>query len=85
MYIRRTSIKSRRTGEPYYTYRLVESERVGSKVKQRTLLNLGRHFDLPKDQWADLANRISQLLDATQGDFFSAELAPELESIAQPT
>jgi len=83
MYIRRTSIKSRRTGEPYYTYRLVESERVGSKVKQRTLLNLGRHFDLPKDQWADLANRISQLLDATQGDLFSTELAPELEAIAQ--
>ena len=27
MYIRRTTIESRRTGEPYYTYRLVESIR----------------------------------------------------------
>jgi len=44
MFIRRTTIKSRRTGEPYYSYRLVESIREGARVRQRTLLNLGRHF-----------------------------------------
>jgi len=37
MFIRRTQIKSRQNGEPYYTYRLVENERVDGKVKQRTL------------------------------------------------
>ena len=41
MYIRRTTIKSRRTGEPYYTYRLVESLRTADGVRQCTLLNLG--------------------------------------------
>ena len=60
MYIRRTSIKSRRTGEPYYTYRLVESVRVEGQVRQRTLLNLGRYFDIPREQWAPLAQRIEQ-------------------------
>ena len=42
MYIRRTTIKSRQTGEPYYTYRLVESIREDGRVRQHTLLNLGR-------------------------------------------
>ena len=51
MYIRRTTTKCRRTGEPYYTYRLVESVRSEGRVRQRTLLNLGRHFDVPREQW----------------------------------
>ena len=54
MYIRRTTIKSRRTGEPYYTYRLVESVRLEGRVRQCTLVNLGRHFDVPREQWAPL-------------------------------
>ncbi|MCF6355228.1 MAG: hypothetical protein L3J26_09060 [Candidatus Polarisedimenticolaceae bacterium] len=71
MYIRRTQIKSRQQGEPYYTYRLVESERVNGQVKQRTLLNLGRHFDLPKAHWHDLASRIEQLLSAALGNIIA--------------
>ena len=47
MFIRRTTIKSRESGEPYYTYRLVESVRVGAGVRQHTLLNLGRNFRSP--------------------------------------
>ena len=39
MFIRRAP-----TGEAYHTYRLVESRRVDGKVRQFTLLNLGRHF-----------------------------------------
>jgi len=46
MYIRRTNTRSRKSGDSYFTYRLVESVRVDKAVKQRTLLNLGRHFDL---------------------------------------
>jgi hypothetical protein len=41
MFIRRTAIKSRETGEPYYTYRLVESVRTSTSVRQHTVLNLG--------------------------------------------
>lgn len=82
MFIRCTTIKSKQSGDPYQTYRLVESERVNGKVKQRTVLNLGRHFDLPKSQWSDLSSRIAQLLSA-QEMLFSIELPTELEAQAQ--
>ena len=63
MYIRRTTIKSRKDGGQYYTYRLVRSERVGRKVRQRTLLNLGTSFDLPREQWPELVSRIQNVMD----------------------
>ena len=39
MYIRRTKTRSTVQGGSYYSHRLVRSERVGTKVRQRTLLN----------------------------------------------
>ncbi len=33
MFIRRTTIKARESGEPYYSYRLVESVRTGASVR----------------------------------------------------
>jgi transposase len=62
MYIRQTKIKNSKQGVPYYTYRLVESVRDGEKVKQRTLLNLGKHFAIDKEHWPALTARIDQLL-----------------------
>ena len=47
MFIRRTQTRNRVSGEPYTTYRLVQTARVAGAVKQTTLLNLGSHFDLP--------------------------------------
>jgi len=82
MYIRRTTIKSRRTGEPYFTYRLVESMREGGRVRQRTLLNLGRHFAVPRAQWPALAQRIEALVGG-QADLFAAALEPRWEEAAQ--
>ncbi len=82
MYIRRTTIKSRRTGEPYYTYRLVESLRTADGVRQRTLLNLGRHFDVPRERWALLAQRVEQLASGQQA-LGVVELAPGEEELAQ--
>ncbi|MCF6353936.1 MAG: transposase [Candidatus Polarisedimenticolaceae bacterium] len=82
MYSRPTQTKSRQQGKPYYTYRLVESERVNGQVKQRTLLNLGRHFDLPKAHWHDLASRIEQLLSG-QTPLLSTEPPAELETLAR--
>ncbi|MFT5164694.1 MAG: hypothetical protein ACI9FJ_003303 [Alteromonadaceae bacterium] len=49
MYIRQTKIKNSKQGVSYYTYRLVESVRDGEKVKQHTLLNLGKHFSIDKE------------------------------------
>ena len=62
MFIRRTQTRNRLSGEPYSTYRLVQTARVGGAVKQTTLLNLGSHFDLPPDEWAALGQRIDELL-----------------------
>ena len=59
MFIRRT--RTRSIGE-YFTFRLVRSERIGSKVRQRTLLNLGRHFDVAQSDWPALCRRIDELL-----------------------
>ena len=66
MYIRQTSIKSRRDGEPYQTHRLVESVREGEHVRQRTIVNLGRHFDVPREQWPALVLRIEQIVSGQQ-------------------
>ena len=60
MFIRRT--RTRSIGERYFTFRLVRSERIGSKVRQRTLLNLGRHFDVAPSEWPVLCRRIDELL-----------------------
>ncbi|MBK1633951.1 transposase [Thiohalocapsa halophila] len=82
MYIRRTTIKSRRSGEPYFTYRLVESIREGGRVRQRTLLNLGRHFEVPQAQWPALAQRIEALVGG-QAELFVADLDARWEQAAQ--
>ena len=82
MYIRRTTVKSRNSGEPYYTYRLVESQRTAAGVRQRTLLNLGRDFDVPREHWGPLALRIEHLL-GVQGELIGVELSTELEACAQ--
>ena len=80
MYIRRTSIKSRKDGTQYYTYRLVESRRTEKGVRQRTLLNLGVDFSLPREQWPDLTNRIEEILGGQQNIF---GLDSDIEKLAQ--
>jgi len=62
MYIRKTTIKQNKTGTPYSTYRIVESQRVGKQVKQFTLLNLGKHFSLTPDLWSELCHRIEDII-----------------------
>lgn len=65
MYIRKTKTKTLENGAGYFTYRIVESVRDGTKVKQRTLLNLGHDFAIEPAHWPLLTARIEQLL---QGD-----------------
>jgi len=82
MFIRRTTIKSRETGEPYYTYRLVESVRTAKGVRQHAVLNLGRHFEVPRGQWGALAQRIEALVQG-QLDLIADGLDPCWEAMAQ--
>lgn len=82
MYIRRTHTNNSSTGERYYTYRLVASQRVDGKPRQMTLLNLGRHFAVDQDLWASLCVRIEQLL-SHQAELLPIELPAAVEKAAQ--
>jgi len=62
MYIRKIKIKNRKSGKVYFTYRLVEAIRTSQSVKQRIVLNLGRHFAVEKKDWLVLAKRIEAIL-----------------------
>ncbi|MDL2286748.1 hypothetical protein LJC24_04885, partial [Desulfococcaceae bacterium OttesenSCG-928-F15] len=62
MYIRKTTTKKSATGTPYSTFRIVASERVEGKVKQRTLLNIGSCFDLDEHLWSQLCKRIEDII-----------------------
>ncbi len=80
MYIRRTTIKSRKDGNQYYTYRLVESQRTGKKIHQYTLLNLGTNFETPREQWSILCSRIQDIISGQNPLFESSE---SIEQAAQ--
>ena len=80
MFVRRT--QTRRTdGQTYYTHRLVNSERIGSKVRQHTLLNLGGHFEIPREQWLLLCQRIDEIRNGQTP--LLDEAPPALEEEAQ--
>jgi transposase len=80
MFIRQTKTRSTSDGGSYFTHRLVESKRVGPKVRQRTVLNLGTNFDLSKDLWPELCIRIEQILNGEQPIFATD---PSIEKSAQ--
>lgn len=61
MFIRQTRTNNKATGESYTTHRLVRSERVGRRVRQVTLLNLGHHFPVKQEDWPLLCSRIEAL------------------------
>ena len=80
MYIRRVSTRNKVTGESYFTHRLVRTERVGNRVRQITLLNLGRHFAVAQQRWSLLRARIEEIHSGQAG---LLSLAPDLENLAQ--
>ena len=82
MFIRRTQTRNTLTGESYRTHRLVHSERINGKVRQHTLLNLGRHFAIPQEQWPTLCARIEELLQA-QSTLLPLECTMAMEREAQ--
>ena len=81
MFIRRTQTRSSRTGEAYFTHRLVRCARTGSKVRQHTLLNLGRHFEVAQSDWPVLCRRIDEVLTGQMP--LARDAPPALESQAQ--
>jgi len=80
MFIRKTATRNNSANQPYFTFRLVASERTGQQVRQITLLNLGRHFDLPQPDWPRLCARIDALLAGQTGMLAEPEA---VETLAQ--
>jgi len=76
MFIRQTQTRPNSDGGSYFTYRLVESRRVGKKISQHTLLNLGTNFDLPTEIWPELCTRVAQILNSEQ-PLFAVDAAIE--------
>jgi transposase len=82
MFIRQTRTNNIASGENYFTYRLVRGERIAGKVRQITLLNLGRHFPIKQQHWPLLCSRIEQLLQPQAG-FLPIACPAHLERAAQ--
>ena len=81
MYIIKTISKSKKDStQNYYTYRLMESTRVGTKVKKKTILNLGSDFSIEQALWATLTTRIDEIVKQRPSLF---EVDKDLEEIAQ--
>jgi hypothetical protein len=80
MFIRKTATRYKSASESYFTFRLVTSERTGKQVRQITLLNLGRQFDLPPSDWPGLCARIEALLAGQSGMLPQPEA---IETLAQ--
>jgi hypothetical protein len=82
MFIRQTRTGNRATGESYVTYRLVRTERIGGKIRQITVLNLGRHFPIKPEDWPILCSRLEQLLNP-QAVILPVECSESIERTAQ--
>ena len=82
MFIRRTQTNNTSTGEAYFTHRLVRGERIGGKVRQITVLNLGRHFPIKQENWPLLCSRIEQLLQP-QDSLLASHCPAPIEQAAQ--
>lgn len=61
MFIHQTKTNNAATGESYVTHRLVRGEHIGGKVRQFTVLPLGRHFPINQEEWPLLCQRIEQI------------------------
>jgi len=69
MFIRKVPHKDKKSRKEYFTYKLVESVRTERGPRQRDVLNLGVTFDLPREQWKDLANCIEAELTGQRSLF----------------
>lgn len=82
MYIRQTTTRNIDSRESYTTYRLVRSERIEGKVRQITLLNLGRNFSISQADWPVLCQRIDELI-SRQTTFLAKTTSAVIEKAAQ--
>ena len=80
MYVRKVNHYNKSNRVEYHTYKLVESVRTERGPRQRTLLNLGTDFGLPKEKWKEFANRVEEIITGQTTLFDYPE---EIENLAQ--
>ena len=61
MFFRRTKTANGSDGKSYFTYRLVVGQREGTKVRQKTVLNLGSNREVPQSDWKAVALRVEAI------------------------
>ena len=80
MFFRRTKVANGLDGKSYYTYRLVENQREGTKFRQKTVLNLGANQGVPQSDWKAVAQRVEAI---QHGQISYFEYPKHVESAAQ--
>ena len=77
MFIKATKTYTDKAGQARKSHRLVRNVRVDGRVRQQTLLNLGTHWDVPRELWLRIAQRTEEILAGRQALF------PEPETVEQ--
>jgi hypothetical protein len=77
MFIRGINKKNKGGKKIYTYYRLARTYKVGNKVRQETVINLGKLEGLTKEKHKLLANRIEELLTGTESMFFDIDAGTE--------
>ena len=81
MFLKRITKPDRKGEKIYEYYRLVHSYKIGNKIRQQTIINLGKLDGLPKEKHKFLADRIEELLIGSGAVFF--DVPNEVEELAK--
>lgn len=81
MFLKRITKPDRKGEKIYEYYRLVHSYKIGKKIRQQTVINLGSLDKLPKEKHKLLADRIEELLTGSESLFF--DIPNDVEELAR--
>ncbi len=81
MFLKRITKPDRKGEKVYIYYRLVHSYKIGKKIRQQTIINLGSLDKLPKEKHKLLADRIESLLIGSEAIFF--DIPDDVEKLAK--
>lgn len=82
MFIRAVQKKDKNKGKTYIYYRLTHSYRIGNKIRQSVLLNLGKLESINKSDHKALANRIEEIITGAENSLFPI-VSDQVEELAQ--
>ncbi len=81
MFLKRITKPDRKGKKTYTYYRLVHSYKIGKKIRQQTIINLGKLDELSKDKHKLLADRIEELLIGSEAVLF--DIPNDVEELAK--